>query len=270
MTLGLGPALFDERFGLAAARPTALRELPRSRVTRSTRRGAEATSACRRARATGGAARAALERVTDGAEARWSQEGSLPRAPGDRPGGTPRDVLGFKGGTANLRRGRDLDRHVWVGGRERSWMLGGSFLVVRRIRVALRGLAGAARRRAGARDRPPSRHRRAAGRRSRVRAAARGAARGRPRGARDARAPTAARRCCAAATPSTRASSSWPTSGTRGASSSRSSAGWPSRTRSTAYTTHVGSAVFAVPPGARPGGFLGEGLFAALRPASSA
>ena len=32
-----------------------------------------------------------------------------------------------------------------------------------------------------------------------------------------------------------------------------------------AYTTHVGSAVFAVPPGARPGGFLGEGLFGALR-----
>ena len=29
------------------------------------------------------------------------------------------------------------------------------------------------------------------------------------------------------------------------------------------YTTHVGSAVFAVPPGARPGGFLGEELFTA-------
>ena len=27
------------------------------------------------------------------------------------------------------------------------------------------------------------------------------------------------------------------------------------------FTTHVGSAVFACPPGAHPGGFLGEGLF---------
>jgi deferrochelatase/peroxidase EfeB len=28
-----------------------------------------------------------------------------------------------------------------------------------------------------------------------------------------------------------------------------------------AFTRHVGSAVFAIPPGARPGGCLGEGLF---------
>ena len=31
----------------------------------------------------------------------------------------------------------------------------------------------------------------------------------------------------------------------------------------TPYTKHVGSAVFAVPPGARPGGFVGEELFTA-------
>jgi deferrochelatase/peroxidase EfeB len=45
------------------------------------------------------------------------------------------DTLGFRDGTLNLRRPRDLDRHVWVTGRERSWMLGGTFLVVRRIIV---------------------------------------------------------------------------------------------------------------------------------------
>jgi deferrochelatase/peroxidase EfeB len=28
------------------------------------------------------------------------------------------------------------------------------------------------------------------------------------------------------------------------------------------YIKHTGSAVFAVPPGVRPGGFVGEGLFA--------
>ncbi len=28
------------------------------------------------------------------------------------------------------------------------------------------------------------------------------------------------------------------------------------------YIRHTGSAVFAVPPGVQPGGFIGEGLFA--------
>jgi len=58
--------------------------------------------------------------------------------------GTPRwvqqghkgDTLGFRDGTLNLRRPRDLDRHVWVSDRERSWMVGGTFLVMRRIVVA--------------------------------------------------------------------------------------------------------------------------------------
>jgi deferrochelatase/peroxidase EfeB len=57
--------------------------------------------------------------------------------------GTPRwvqhglkgDTLGFRDGTLNLRRPRDLDRHVWITGNERSWLLGGTFLVMRRIVV---------------------------------------------------------------------------------------------------------------------------------------
>jgi deferrochelatase/peroxidase EfeB len=45
------------------------------------------------------------------------------------------DTLGFRDGTLNLRRPRDLERHVWVTDRERSWMVGGTFLVMRRIVV---------------------------------------------------------------------------------------------------------------------------------------
>jgi deferrochelatase/peroxidase EfeB len=30
------------------------------------------------------------------------------------------------------------------------------------------------------------------------------------------------------------------------------------------YISHIGSAIFACPPGAREGGFVGEGLFAGL------
>jgi deferrochelatase/peroxidase EfeB len=46
-------------------------------------------------------------------------------------------VLGFRDGTNTVRRGSDLDRHVWIRGRDRSWLLGGTYLVVRRLRVAL-------------------------------------------------------------------------------------------------------------------------------------
>jgi deferrochelatase/peroxidase EfeB len=60
-----------------------------------------------------------------GAAIRWLQ----------RARHTERGALGFREGTLNLRRPRDLDRHVWITGRERTAMLGGTFLVVRRIQV---------------------------------------------------------------------------------------------------------------------------------------
>jgi deferrochelatase/peroxidase EfeB len=75
--------------------------------------------------------------VAGSAHVRWRQDGFLSRRPGDRAGGTARDLLGFRHGTSNLRQGRELDRHVWIDGRERSWLLGGTLLVVRRIRIDL-------------------------------------------------------------------------------------------------------------------------------------
>ena len=48
---------------------------------------------------------------------------------------TPAGALGFRDGTMNPRRPLDLDRHVWVTTRDRSWMLGGTYLVVRDIEV---------------------------------------------------------------------------------------------------------------------------------------
>ena len=262
VTLGFGPALFDERFALAAMRPSALRELPAfpgDALDPAWCGGDLCVQTCAH---TAGAARAALQRVADGVAVRWSQEGSLLRAPGDRPGGTPRDVLGFKGGTAKLRRGKDLDRHVWVGGRERSWMLGGSFLVVRRILVALEEWRALP---VGEQERVIGRHRDT----------------GAPLG-RDhefERLPAELPAGAHAALASPRAN--------RGAAMLRRGYAFDAglffmayqrdprrqfvpvqrrlaeRDALTPYTKHVGSAVFAVPPGARPGGFVGEELFAA-------
>jgi deferrochelatase/peroxidase EfeB len=57
--------------------------------------------------------------------------------------GTPRwlqvgrrgDTLGFRDGTLIPRRGKELDRHVWVGRGDRSGMTGGTYVVMRRIVV---------------------------------------------------------------------------------------------------------------------------------------
>jgi deferrochelatase/peroxidase EfeB len=84
-------------------------------------------------------ARAALDELVSvvGAPPRWRQRGALRRDPGDSAGASPRDPLGFRDGTHNLRRGRDLDRNVWIDRGDRTGMVGGTYLVVRRIEIDL-------------------------------------------------------------------------------------------------------------------------------------
>jgi deferrochelatase/peroxidase EfeB len=259
VTLGLGPAVFDGRFGLGRARPVALDELPAfdgDALDRAWCGGDLCVQACADDPALAGAA---LDELARGAaQVRWRQDGFLPRDPHDKPGGRPRDLLGFKSGTSNPRRGRDLDRHVWVADRERTWMLGGTFLVVRRIRIALdawRRLPVAEQ------ERVIGRHRDS----------------GAPLGARrefdplvlDALAPDAHVRLAARETNGgvTMLRRSYSYDGglvflafqqdprRQFAAVQRRLAG---RDALSAFTEHVGSAVFAIPPGARHGGFIGE------------
>jgi deferrochelatase/peroxidase EfeB len=139
VTLGLGPSLLGDRFGLAARRPMALLELPSfpgDDLDPALCGGDLCVQAC----ATDpGVAKDALARITarvrGGARLRWSQAGSVHRRPNDRPDGRPRNLLGFRDGISNPRRGKDFDRHVWAARGERTWMVGGAFLVVRRIEV---------------------------------------------------------------------------------------------------------------------------------------
>ncbi|GAN79525.1 Dyp-type peroxidase [Acidocella aminolytica] len=78
---------------------------------------------------------------------RWLQTGFLPDYPA---GETPRNLFGFKDGTENpgrpdpaeISHGKtigngSLGEAVWVGNEGPVWMQGGSYLVVRRIRMAL-------------------------------------------------------------------------------------------------------------------------------------
>lgn len=141
VTLGLGPGLFDERFGLAPRRPAALAPLPPFQGD-ALKPACSGGDLCLQVCAEGPALAAAATRelvasVSGGARRRWSVRASMRRRPGEPVSARPRNLLGFKEATGNPRRGKELERHVWVSRRERTWMLGGTFLVMRKIRVAL-------------------------------------------------------------------------------------------------------------------------------------
>ena len=128
ITFGLGAGAFA-----GAETPVGLRPLPAfagDALDPALCGGDLCVFACAR---DGAAARDAVEQLgAAGAVERWRQAGFLTR---DRPQGTPRDLLGFKHGTGNPRRGIEFDRHVWAGSGDRSWMRGGTYLVVRRMRM---------------------------------------------------------------------------------------------------------------------------------------
>jgi deferrochelatase/peroxidase EfeB len=70
---------------------------------------------------------------------RWSQLGFGRTASTSRSQETPRNLMGFKDGTANIKAEDTaaMDRCVWVGREGPAWMRGGSYLVSRRIRMLL-------------------------------------------------------------------------------------------------------------------------------------
>jgi deferrochelatase/peroxidase EfeB len=279
--LGLGPDAFAGA-RLAARRPVALRELPAfagDALEPGLCGGDLLVMACAREAAGAVAAADLLRAAAAGAVVpRWSQEGFVHREHGRGPA---RDLLGFRDGTMNLRRGRDLDRHVWVGSGDRDWMAGGSYLVVRRIRILLGEWEALSR---GEQEAVVGKQRESGaplGRRREfdpvpLEALGRD---GRPLIPLDAHARMATPRSNAGAALLRR---SYSYDNGRDAATGARDAGLmfmafqrdprrqfvPVQERLAAgdalsrFTRHVGSAVFAIPPGARQGGFVGDGLFA--------
>jgi deferrochelatase/peroxidase EfeB len=70
---------------------------------------------------------------------RWSQLGFGRTSSTTRSQETPRNLMGMKDGTANIRAEdtEAMNRFVWVGGEGPAWMRGGSYMVTRRIRMQL-------------------------------------------------------------------------------------------------------------------------------------
>jgi deferrochelatase/peroxidase EfeB len=146
VTFGLGPSLFDARFGLAGQRPPALRDLPAlpgDELDRARSGGDLCVQACADDPQVAFHAVRNLARIGRGAvNVRWSQLGFGRTSSTTRAQATPRNLLGFKDGTANLK-AEDvgaLERHVWVAGDrpgEPAWLRDGTYLVARRIRMLI-------------------------------------------------------------------------------------------------------------------------------------
>jgi deferrochelatase/peroxidase EfeB len=146
VTFGLGPSLFDDRFGLAASRPEPLRDLPAlpgDELDPDRSGGDLCVQACADDPQVAFHAVRNLARIGRGAvTVRWSQLGFGRTSSTSRAQATPRNLLGFKDGTRNLKAEdtADFARHVWVAGDragEPPWLRGGTYLVARRIRMLI-------------------------------------------------------------------------------------------------------------------------------------
>lgn len=146
ITFGFGPSLFDDRFGLADRRPAALRRLPHfpaDVLDEAISDGDLCIQACADDPQVAVHAVRNLARIAFGrAAVRWSQLGFGRTSSTSTTQDTPRNLFGFKDGTANLKAEQPdlVDTHVWVGDGDDAaagWLVGGSYLCARRINMTI-------------------------------------------------------------------------------------------------------------------------------------
>lgn len=151
ITFGFGPSLFRDasgrdRFGLADRQPEALRELPHfpaDNLDPARSYGDLCVQACADDPQVAVHAIRNLARIGFGTVAvRWSQLGFGRTSTTSVGEETPRNLFGFKDGTANVKSSETaaLDEHVWVADSDSArgaWLAGGSYLVARRINMTI-------------------------------------------------------------------------------------------------------------------------------------
>jgi deferrochelatase/peroxidase EfeB len=144
VTFGFGPSLFERpRLGLEMLRPKALQPvppLPRDELDPLQSGGDLCVQACSDDPQVAFHAVRNLARIGRGTVAiRWSQLGFGRTSTTSRSQDTPRNLMGLKDGTNNIR-AEDTEAmrdFVWVSEEGPGWMIGGSYMVTRRIRMLL-------------------------------------------------------------------------------------------------------------------------------------
>ena len=148
LTIGFGPSFFVkdgvDRFGIADKKPAELVDLPKfpnELINPAISGGDIVVQACSNDPQVAVHAIRNLARIGFGTVAvRYSQLGFGRTSSTTREQSTPRNLFGFKDGTANLRSDEPgkLNDHVWVAdGDGPAWLTGGSYLVSRRIRMRI-------------------------------------------------------------------------------------------------------------------------------------
>jgi len=147
LTFGFGPTLFEkdgkDRFGIRSRLPKALRRLPHfpaDNLDPARTDGDLCVQACANDPQVAVHAIRNLARIGFGTVAiRWAQLGFGRTSSTSRAQDTPRNLLGFKDGTANLKAedAAEIEDFVWVGDDDpgADWLAGGSYLVARRINM---------------------------------------------------------------------------------------------------------------------------------------
>jgi deferrochelatase/peroxidase EfeB len=145
ITFGLGGLLFaPDRIGLVSRRPSLLRpfgQLPGDSLDPAQSDGDLCVQACANDPQVAFHAIRDLARIGIGAAVlRWAQLGFGRTSSTTSTQQTPRNLQGFKDGTRNLHgdNADEMNRFVWVGSEEpQTWLRGGSYLVARRIRMLI-------------------------------------------------------------------------------------------------------------------------------------
>ncbi len=141
VTVGLGPTVFD-RIGLSRLRPPSAHPLPDFPTDRLESRWS-ATDLILQICAddpvvVAHATRVLVKNVRTLADERWRQIGFRTARGAEADGVTQRNLMGQVDGTVNPVAGTpDFDQVVWSDGDPRPWMAGGTLMVLRRIRMNL-------------------------------------------------------------------------------------------------------------------------------------
>ncbi|HEY1933259.1 MAG TPA: iron uptake transporter deferrochelatase/peroxidase subunit [Acetobacteraceae bacterium] len=144
VTFGFGAGVFvkdgKDRYGLASRRPAALVDMPKftgDQLVAAHTGGDLSVQACADDPQVAFHAVRQLARIAGSvAQIRWVQTGFVPLRANNE---TPRNLMGFKDGTINPATNDPaaMQALVWVDQEGPDWMQGGSYMVARRIRIAL-------------------------------------------------------------------------------------------------------------------------------------